>query len=972
MIARRLLLTGLVSLCVLVGVVVLGAASAVAAAPETPEGLAPAPLMASAATLHGVLNPGKEGAPGTFELDTYEFVYRESKTECEGAGEVVTEAGLSLGGGKEEVSRGIEGLTAGAEYTACLVVHNEADTETAISAPVTFTTLAAAPKIEEASITDVASSSATLNAQVNPGGAAITYTFEYAPAGAGFTPVQEPEGAGSIPAGIEGVPLTVHVQHGLTPNTNYQFRLTATNTIETVTGTPVSFTTQRTGGSGTLPDDRQYEMVTPPEKLGALFFGYQRGQETFIQASSSGDAIVDQASQPSELEPAGYANEEQVLSTRGATGWSSQALDVPQSTSVGPNIGNPEDYRFFSEDLSLGVVRPYGSKFLALSPEASEWTPYLRTDYLNGNVSEHCEASYLSASSCFQPLVTGCPATGACPQAIEEHANVPRGTEFGQPSPGHGVHDFCADTEACGPQFVDGTPDLSHIILRSGESSVPLTSPTMGPFYEWVDGQLRPLPAELAVGPSSEAPEVGEQHLISVDGTRVVLQSSTEPNATLYLGDTNLPSSGDPNAQSTLEIAVGKFDTASADDSRIFFTSGDLFAYDLNAEAGHRVTDLTNDVGVSQVFGASEDGSYVYFSSPGVLTPDATPSECENPDGAARQETETCNLYVYHDGVTTLIARSGTMEHEARVSPNGHWLAFMSSKDLTGYDTRDAVDGHLDQEVYLYNADTHRLVCASCDPTGARPVGVVGETLAGKLAGAGIGTPSKLEEGGVASSIPAWHRLPPIQYQARYLSDSGRLFFNSESALVPQDVNNAQDVYEYEPAGILGTEGEPQCTSASVTFSERSGGCVSLISSGISAQPSAFLDASEDGSDVFFITNSRLAVQDPDSAPDVYDAHECTVASPCTPAAVAEPPPCTTEASCKPSPAPQPAIFGPSASATFSGQGNIAPAPTPLKVTNKAVKCKKGFVKNEKGKCIKKHRKKARRAKRASNDRRGK
>ena len=39
-------------------------------------------------------------------------------------------------------------------------------------------------------------------------------------------------------------------------------------------------------------------------------------------------------------------------------------------------------------------------------------------------------------------------------------------------------------------------------------------------------------------------------------------------------------------------------------------------------------------------------------------------------------------------------------------------------------------------------------------------------------------------------------------YQSRYLSNDGRLFFNSSDALVPQDTNGKEDVYEYEPDGI--------------------------------------------------------------------------------------------------------------------------------------------------------------------------
>jgi hypothetical protein len=69
-----------------------------------------------------------------------------------------------------------------------------------------------------------------------------------------------------------------------------------------------------------------------------------------------------------------------------------------------------------------------------------------------------------------------------------------------------------------------------------------------------------------------------------------------------------------------------------------------------------------------------------------------------------------------------------------------------------------------------------------------------------------------------------------------------------------------------------------------------------------------------------------------------------------------------------------PSPLTPPASATFAGLGNPPEETTPppaKKVTTKTVKCKKGFVKNSKGKCVKKPKKKSK-AKKASNDRRAK
>src|SRR6202034_1610865 len=92
-----------------------------------------------------------------------------------------------------------------------------------------------------------------------------------------------------------------------------------------------------------------------------------------------------------------------------------------------------------------------------------------------------------------------------------------------------------------------------------------------------------------------------------------------------------------------------------------------------------------------------------------------------------------------------------------------------------------------------------------------------------------------------------------------------------------------------------------------------------------------FMDASETGGDVFFLTESRLAPQDYDTSIDVYDAHECTASAPCAPLSPLTPPPCTTGDACKSAPTPQPTLFGAPSSETFSGAGNVvqsAPAKT--------------------------------------------
>src|SRR5690606_7657301 len=105
----------------------------------------------------------------------------------------------------------------------------------------------------------------------------------------------------------------------------------------------------------------------------------------------------------------------------------------------------------------------------------------------------------------------------------------------------------------------------------------------------------------------------------------------------------------------------------------------------------------------------------------------------------------------------------------------------------------------------------------------------------------------------------AW--LPVREHElhsARVLSHDGeRLFFNSLDALVPQDTNGVQDVYQWE------RQGSGTC--------QRPGGCISLISTGTSAARSEFVDADEKGNNVFFETNSSIHPGDPGLV-DIYVA----------------------------------------------------------------------------------------------------
>jgi DNA-binding beta-propeller fold protein YncE len=778
-----------------------------------------------------------------------------------------------------------------------------------------------APTIEGESVIDVTANSARLQGEVNSHGSSTQFHFEYGRCVTPSTCASSPyEQSIPVPEQVAGADFEIYSvsanPQDLQAATTYHFRLLAHNELSPA-GVPAkgeeqTFTTQ-IGGVFELPDGRAWEMVSPPQKFGAGFVPI--GAPGVVQAAASGDAISYLATAPSEAQPQGNAANSQVISTRSGGAWSSRDIAPPHDSATGQPVGTGQEYRFFSSDLSQGVVQRFGAFTPSLSPAASEQTPYLTS------LSQSCLNAALSG--CYDPLVSACPEEGEeCPPAIAEHANAAPGSVFGEeglcPGPEKGV---------CGPVFVGATRDLGHVVLKS---KAPLLGGSVkGGLYEWSGGRLA-LASVLPGGEGGGAVvgELGERGgrnargAISVDGSRVVWMTiGAQPRLYLYEAAKEESIRLDAGLSGTPE-----FQLASADTSKVLFTDGgDLYEYDAAGEELHRLTEGAEVIG--RLGGAGEDGSFIYFVANGALTGGAVHGDCS---GNGFTTAHQCNLYVLHEGKIGLVAvLSGEDDPDwnpelnrlvTRVSANGRYLAFMSNRPLSGYDNRDAVSGRRDEEVFIYDANgAGSTACASCDPTGARPRGQEVGTLAQKTLVGGDTVWQRQQW--LAANIPSWtpYKNGQALYQSRFLSNSGRLFFNSHEALSPQDVNGTWDVYEYEPPSA------GDCSASSPSFGERSGGCVALISSGTSPEESGFLDASEDGSDVFFLSAAKLTRADKDTALDVYDAHVCSAGSPCIPEPAAPPPPCSTEASCRPAPAPQPEIFGFPASATFSGTGNLAP-----------------------------------------------
>jgi sugar lactone lactonase YvrE len=707
------------------------------------------------------------------------------------------------------------------------------------------------PAVDSTGVTDVTSGSADLSAQINPGLLPTTYHFQYGTSAAYGQSTPE---SSSIGSDFADHPASAHIQ-GLTAGTTYHFRVVASSSFVPggVQGPDDTFTTQTVvGGTPALADGRGYELVTPVDKGDGTLVPPARGGQLSIagfQASLSGDKLAFRTLGPFPGALGGsFGN---WLASRGAAGWSSQALDPPQAHSGGPLIVA------YSSDLSRLLM-------------------------VDGTPVENAGAGGQDDP----PLVAGEPAN-------QENLFL-RDNALGS-------YQLMDIPPADGSNYDGASPDLSHVAFAASAgvlewssgvvslvSQIPTGSATIcgggGPACTAVaDG----VGLGAGLGFTSGFPPL---NAVSSDGSKIFFQVQAglvDGVGALYMRE---------GRTRTVEIAGGgaHFLTATPDGSEVFFGfGGDLYRYDTNTGVQ---TDLTidshgdpNGADVQGVLGASADGSYVYFVANGVLASGASLGNFVKQQGEADpQSADSSNLYVAHNGTTTFIGRVGAGDYgdwsgqgsgfTARVTPDGSHVAFDSVRSLTGFDNRDGVTGQPDSEVFLYDASSNHLVCASCNPSGAQPTGDASIL--------------PIESGGGYTS--SWET--GLLYLPRNLSDDGsRLFFETMDALVAGDVNGMQDVYEYE------------------------GDRLHLISSGTSSVDSSFFDATPSGSDVFFETASPLVAQDTDLKLDIYDAR-VGGGFPSSPAGL----PCSGDG-CKAPPSGAPPGSAPGSS-SFVGPGNPAVA----------------------------------------------
>ncbi len=891
---------------------------------ETPSG-----VSETAMTLQGTVNP--EGEPVSecyFEYGTEPGKYTD-KVACE------QEPKTLVGTGALPVSRILTGLPAAGVRSVRLVAASANGANHAADVTISH------PTTTGETFSNVSVIAATLDATIDPEGLATKYRVEYGTSTSyGASTPEEDIGSANQGVGVR-VDLT-----GLQPGTQYHLRVVATNALGTIDGPDVAFATYMSVAG--LPDGRVYEPVSPvgsdqdvniyiPNSnyllSGFNEHGITAGRRLPFQAAADGEMVVYAGDPPlaggTSAEGEGFGNE--YLSTRlPGGGWTQVALEISGPSADG--AGSHAEYRAFTNDLSVGILESRALPATGASLDYSGLYAHAMADGVGGG---------------YEPLFTAVPdrTEKELYTAVDEEYVLYAGANAG----GGAVRAYSHLLFESNADFLEGEGQLEREVREDVKQEV--EAGKHGIFshylYDNVGGKLYlvdVLPnssvapggafgsVEAAVTVNGE-PGGGPDftHVISADGSRVfwtyapeastAVKGDTGPvfhrSRALYVreNDTQPQSPVGPEEECLVAVdactvqvdaAVGGggiFQDASTDGSKVFFTKGDLYEY--NLENG-QTTDLSPGVEVEGVAGISENGEYVYYV------------DAKN------------DVVLWHAGVTTLVASGAAVSSDysvdgvatdyvgemgsrtAEVTPDGHSLVFMSNTDV--------------EQVWLYEALSGKLACVSCDPTGEAPVHTSASTEFTKSVGAAL--PNSLEP----------------TYQPQWISEDGsRVFFESAQPLAPQATNGWLDVYEWE------RNGTGSC--------HQTQGCIFLLSSGSDPENSYLLDASANGNDVFIITRAQLVAQDRNDLDDVYDVRVDGVRP-------VVPPECAGTG-CQGVP-PAPPIFATPASVTFEGIGNFA-APPPAShsggVKTKSAKCKKGFVKKN-GKCVKKRR--AKRAGRAA------
>ena len=705
-----------------------------------------------------------------------------------------------------------------------------------------------APAIASVYSTELTETTAALHARINPNGFATTYQIEYGPTASygSVTPVPD----ASIGDGTNAEAVVVHLTD-LLPKTVYHFRVVAQNEWGTTTSEDQSFNffpencpnaaIRQETGSEYLPDCRAYELVSPAESGNVVIFpgdapAAPHADNAFAFSAALG-AIT--GTDPPDNNPETY------VATRTNTGWHTTfpGLKGDETLTSGNLVSN--------QDLSRTI-------------------DFEELGFLNRRPVRHTLPFLWDAGSGESLGQWPSGVVGTIPGADSSQGAY-------QPSPDFSHLAFSSAEVVFAPGGLASAPGSAYDYDNSTGSITVISKQPSGAPFPAGPGNVTPEFVNFpGTARSGEGPAVAyptqDHPAVSTDGSHILMSmEGTPPNVFLYMR---------VDDDVTYDVSQGhavKYVGMTPDGAKVFFTSSeqlvpedtdtsiDLYMWSESGEKeGHPIT-LVSDG--SSGAGNSDSCEVSWIAKCDVLpvvgwkgTESEYPTKTDNSisengdiyfyspqqlDGAKGIQNGQ-NLYDYRNGEDQFVATftphipcSPLVEQHGQcsngpvgriqVSPDDSHVAFLTTSKLTGYNNL-AVNGICSStirlngkvrvlsgpeclEMYSYTPSNGKIVCVSCDPNGAPPLGDANASA-----------------------------------QGLFMSNDGRIFFETPDPLVAQDTDNLNDIYEY-------VDGRPQ-----------------LITTGTGALGASFVKGNNrqaslegvtaDGENVFFSSYNTLVSQD--------------------------------------------------------------------------------------------------------------
>jgi len=934
-------------------------------------------LEPTTATLHAAINPEGTATHYHFQyVDKEAFDHNDEGFSSPSTKETSSVALPGTGFNAESVQVAISGLTPGTVYHFRAVAEshcNELDLSEMCTGRGPDETLETLPPVSVRELTTqtVGPELVKLKAQLNPNGSTMTYTFRYGK----DTSYTDGTSHGELAVGNEFAEVTATFA-GLEPNTTYHYQLTAENEDGKVESADQIFTTEHStaelravehcpntnlreeNNSLSLPDCRAYEKASPNYKAG----GEAR---PYFQVSPSGERVL-------YFSEGAFDNtiQNQIFSFyeahRTATGWASQAVFTKQappgeqvlaSATFSPELDhwlyfttpghNSEEADFETKvaSLSMGFADGlYNASVATVHLEEGPSRTGFQFLYANDTeVSGDLSHAFILTPSRDLPLtedprpddfgegyfpqntrlyeISG--ADGPKP-VMRVAAEVP----LGLLAPGGSNDTGCTINAAIGDEFRSTVSENGTTLFYTGpiekEAAKNCGEGTPNPIalFARVDSgaetiQLNvPLPAQCsAPAPCATAtPTTPAYWGASEDGSRVWFTTS-QP---LINSDKD----------STEDLYMAKLESGKVVEL-VQASAGEATPTHPNPGEGAEVNFVHKGGSYPGVVKVSKDGTHAAFVSPSVLTTE--PNSSGYPTVVHDSAVEGAdNLYVYDSetGKTKFVAElcsgpdeSGFVHDPAcppseeeggnerndsyllamqrgrpgpvEFTPNGDYLLFTSNSRLTPDKTSNV------RAVFRYDFQSGQLIRVSF----------------GRDGNDGNGNDNAYPASAIEGD-PSIGNAAAEDGQRSISADGSTVVFRTAAPLVSQDTNAGEhpiceetsprgcDVYEWEE------QGHGTCTEA--------GGCISLITDGVSPHGADSAVISSSGTDIQFASTDSLIPEDTDGVNDIYDARAGGGFHASHP-----PSPCGSPEACRPSPGagPNPPITG---SESFVGPGNSA------------------------------------------------